>query len=213
MPPPGRGCERDLPIRPTSGKVLNYSAPDDPIGPSSGTPCESAHGRSNRFEGAQSGETQQRSRGITVFSSQGPMVLENFKESMAFLSGLRIQCSCELWCRHVSDPVLLWLWYRLAAIAPIQLLAWEFPYAASVALKSKSKSKNKKEKRKKKEKILRKKIPSRGPQTRDLADLGLRLALCSRLCPRPCYRCWGPRRRETTLPVLLELTCHRGQLV
>ena len=31
--------------------------------------------------------------------------------------------------------MVLWLWYSLAAIAPIQLLAWEPPYAVGVALK------------------------------------------------------------------------------
>ena len=30
----------------------------------------------------------------------------------------------------VKDPVLLWLWYRLAAAAPIQPLAWEPPHAS-----------------------------------------------------------------------------------
>ena len=35
----------------------------------------------------------------------------------------------------VGDLVLLWLWYRLAVVAPIQPLAWELPYAAGVALK------------------------------------------------------------------------------
>ena len=35
----------------------------------------------------------------------------------------------------VKDPVLLWLWCRLAAAALIQPLAWEPPYGASVALK------------------------------------------------------------------------------
>ena len=40
----------------------------------------------------------------------------------------------------VKDPVLLELWGRPAAAAPIRLLAWELPYAASVALK---KEKNK----------------------------------------------------------------------
>ena len=39
----------------------------------------------------------------------------------------------------VKDPVLLWLWYRLAAIVPIQPLAWETPYAAGAALKRKKK--------------------------------------------------------------------------
>ena len=35
----------------------------------------------------------------------------------------------------VKDPALLWLWYRLAAIALITPLAWQLPYAAGVALK------------------------------------------------------------------------------
>ena len=35
------------------------------------------------------------------------------------------------------DPVLLWLWYRPAAVAPIGPLAWEPPYAAGAALKKK----------------------------------------------------------------------------
>ena len=30
----------------------------------------------------------------------------------------------------VKDPVLLWLWCRPAAAAPIWPLAWELPYAA-----------------------------------------------------------------------------------
>ena len=47
-------------------------------------------------------------------------------------------------CRCGSDPVLLWLWHRPSAVALIQPLAWEIPYAASAALKKK------KEKRKKK---------------------------------------------------------------
>ena len=37
----------------------------------------------------------------------------------------------------VEDLVLLWLWYRPAATAPIQSLAWELPYAASLAVKRK----------------------------------------------------------------------------
>ena len=39
----------------------------------------------------------------------------------------------------VKDLMLLWLWYRLAATAPIQPLAWEPPYAGDVALKNKTK--------------------------------------------------------------------------
>ena len=33
------------------------------------------------------------------------------------------------------DPVLLWLCHRPAAVAPIQRLAWELPYATGAALK------------------------------------------------------------------------------
>ena len=36
-----------------------------------------------------------------------------------------------------SDPALLWLGYRPMAVAPIQPLVWELPYAMDVALKSK----------------------------------------------------------------------------
>ena len=39
--------------------------------------------------------------------------------------------------------VLLWLWHRLVAAAPIQSLAWELLYAAGGDLKRKKKSKNK----------------------------------------------------------------------
>ena len=42
----------------------------------------------------------------------------------------------------IKDLALLWLWCRLAAIAPIRPPAWEFPYATGVALK-KSKKQNK----------------------------------------------------------------------
>ena len=39
----------------------------------------------------------------------------------------------------VRNPVLLWLWCRPAAVALIQSLAWEIPYATDVALKKKKK--------------------------------------------------------------------------
>ena len=41
----------------------------------------------------------------------------------------------------VKDLVLLQLWHRPAAVAPIQPLAWELLYATSVAIKSKKKKK------------------------------------------------------------------------
>ena len=62
--------------------------------------------------------------------------------SLASLSGLRIQHCHELWCkscRRGLDPVLFWLWCRLAAIALIRPLAWEPPYAVGAALKTKKK--------------------------------------------------------------------------
>ena len=43
--------------------------------------------------------------------------------------------SCGVDHRCGSDPVLLCLWYRLAATAPIGPLAWELPYAVGAALK------------------------------------------------------------------------------
>ena len=45
--------------------------------------------------------------------------------------------NCGVGYRGSLDPALLWLWQRLAATAPIQLLAWELPYAVSAALKKK----------------------------------------------------------------------------
>ena len=47
--------------------------------------------------------------------------------------------SCDVGHRCGSDPVLLWLWCSLAAIALIQPLAWEFPNAAGTALEKKKK--------------------------------------------------------------------------
>ena len=41
----------------------------------------------------------------------------------------------------VKDPVLLWLWRRLAVTAPIRLLAWEPPCAAGAALKKEKRQK------------------------------------------------------------------------
>ena len=42
-----------------------------------------------------------------------------------------------LGCRCGWDLLLLWLWYRLAAVAWIQPLARKLPYAAGVPLKRK----------------------------------------------------------------------------
>ena len=57
--------------------------------------------------------------------------------SLGSLSGLRIPRCHELWCSQ--DPELLWLCCGLAAVAPIQLLAWELLCASGVAIKRKKK--------------------------------------------------------------------------
>ena len=67
--------------------------------------------------------------------------------SLALLTGLGssiAMSSVYVGCRHGSDPMLLCLWCRLAAVAPIQPLAWEHPYVASIAPKSKEKKRKKK---------------------------------------------------------------------
>ena len=50
--------------------------------------------------------------------------------------------SCGVGCGCGLDPVLLWLWCRLAATASIGPLAWEPSYAVSLVLKSKKKERN-----------------------------------------------------------------------
>ena len=54
--------------------------------------------------------------------------------------------SCSVGRRRGSDLVLLWLWRRPAAIAPIGPLAWEPPYASGVALQRQRDQKTNKQK-------------------------------------------------------------------
>ena len=49
--------------------------------------------------------------------------------------------SCGAVCRRGSNPTLLGLWCRLAAVSLIQPLAWGPPYAVGAALKKKKKAK------------------------------------------------------------------------
>ena len=56
-------------------------------------------------------------------------------EDAGSIPGLGIWCYCKLVCGLA--PALLWLWQRLAPVAPIRFLAWELPYAVDVALKKK----------------------------------------------------------------------------
>ena len=48
--------------------------------------------------------------------------------------------SCGVGRRRSLDMVLLWLWCRLTATAPIGPLAWGPPYTSGAALKKKKKS-------------------------------------------------------------------------
>jgi len=67
-----------------------------------------------------------------------PGLTQWVKDLVASICGIGNRCG--------SDPVLLWLCHRPAAIALIQPLAWELPYAVGATLK---KSKQKKKKGKK----------------------------------------------------------------
>ena len=51
--------------------------------------------------------------------------------------------SCGVGRRHGLDLVLLCLWCRPAAAAPIEPLVWEPPYAVGVALKGQKDKKKK----------------------------------------------------------------------
>ena len=53
------------------------------------------------------------------------------------VKGSSIAANCGISPRCSSNLALLWLWCRSAAAAPIQLLAWELPYAMDAALKRK----------------------------------------------------------------------------
>ena len=48
--------------------------------------------------------------------------------------------------RHRSDPALLWLWYRPAAVALIRPLAWEPLYATVRSFKKKREREREREK-------------------------------------------------------------------
>ena len=65
--------------------------------------------------------------------------------SLASLSGLRIRCCRELWCRSqtlLGSCIAVALACGPAAIALIGPLAWEAPYAMGVALKRQDKNNN-----------------------------------------------------------------------
>ena len=88
--------------------------------------------------------------GVPVVAQQKPTWLAPMRkqvQSLASHSGLGsgVAVSCDVGCRHSSDPDLLYLWCRLAATAPIQLPAWEPPYVLQER-SHKDKKQNKKKK-------------------------------------------------------------------
>ena len=56
---------------------------------------------------------------------------------MGYGSGIAARCGVDRRCG--SDPVWLWLWHGLAAVALLQPLAWELPYVTEAALKIQNK--------------------------------------------------------------------------
>ena len=54
--------------------------------------------------------------------------------------------SCGVGHKHGSDPVFLLLWCKPTAVALIQPLAWELPYAMSEVLKKQKEKKKEHEK-------------------------------------------------------------------
>ena len=53
--------------------------------------------------------------------------------------------SCGVGRRRGLDPVLLWLWHRLAPAAPIQTLVLELRFAMGMSLKRQKKKKKEEE--------------------------------------------------------------------
>ena len=69
--------------------------------------------------------------------AQRKQILTNIHEDTGSIPSLVqwVTQSCDVGRRRGLDLALLWLWYRLAAIASIRPLAQELPYATGVALK------------------------------------------------------------------------------
>ena len=61
-----------------------------------------------------------------------------------WVKGSSVAVSCGVGCRRGLDPVLLWLWCRPAAPAPIRPIAWDPQYAVGAALEKAKRQKKKK---------------------------------------------------------------------
>ena len=61
-----------------------------------------------------------------------------------WVKGSSVAVSCGEGRSCSSDPVLLWLWCRLTAAAPIHPLDWQLPCAVGMALRKPKKKKKKK---------------------------------------------------------------------
>ena len=68
-------------------------------------------------------------------------VVDSISGLAQWVKDLALPVSCGIDRRHGLDPLLLWLWCRRAAPAPVRPLAWEPPCATGAALE-KPKNKN-----------------------------------------------------------------------
>ena len=81
-------------------------------------------------------------KGIPIVAQQKRIQLVSMRMQVGSLprsvdQGSGVAVSCGTVCRHDLDPVLLWLWCRLTAVAPTRPLPLEFAHATGMALKSK----------------------------------------------------------------------------
>ena len=68
--------------------------------------------------------------------------MRTWVQSLALFGGLRVWCRLQMWL----GSMLLWLWCRPAAVAPIRPITWEPLYATGAALKRKKKKDRKRKK-------------------------------------------------------------------
>ena len=119
--------------------------------------------------------------GTRLVKTNPTSIHEDAVRSLALLSGLRIHCCGELWCRSQ-----MWLWSHVAvavATALIGPLAWEPPHAADAALK-RQKTKNKEKKKKKSGCILPYSLISSVLGSLDVATKSMKFCPCTQKHPK-----------------------------